>query len=206
MTMGAASRMELLLDSDVLCKLAAADLLADTVKIFGLTIPDCRRLPALPHMLRRGSLRRHLGDELCNKILPMVEAIAPVQGASIVWLDKLAQVPEIDPGEAQLFAVAAERGSWIATGDKRSLSALARIPDYVAATSGRIVIPERVLITLCCELGVAEMHKRIQPVTAIDKVVRICFSENPGDPPSALLSYSNDAEISLSPLTFWKPE
>jgi hypothetical protein len=157
-------------------------------------------------MLRRGSLRRYLGDALSDRLLPVVQAIAPVAEASVAWLDKLAHEPEIDPGEAQLFAVAAERRSWIVTGDKRSLTALAEIPDYVAATAGRIVIPECVLFALCGQLGVAEMHKRIQPVKAIDNVVKICFSENPGDPPAALLSYANDAETSLSPLKLWKPE
>lgn len=48
----------LLLDTDIFCKLGVADLLDDTLSILGLKYSDCSRLPALPHMLRRGRLVR----------------------------------------------------------------------------------------------------------------------------------------------------
>src|SRR5688572_3676477 len=92
-----ASRMELLLDSDILCKLAAADLLPETAKIFGLTVADCRRLPALPHMLRRGGLRKRLGDACSDQLIPIVESMAPIPAGADMWLDKLAQLPQVDP-------------------------------------------------------------------------------------------------------------
>ncbi len=197
--------MELLLDSDILCKLAAADLLPDTAQIFGLTIADCRRLPALPHMLRRGRLRKQLGEACSDQLIPVVESIAPMPPASDAWLDKLAQLSQIDPGEAQLFAAGAEIGAWIATGDKRALKALGGVPDYVAATEGRLIVLERVLLSLCAQVGVTEMHSRMPPLKAIDTMARLCFSQNPGDPEAALLSYCTEAEAFLAPLTLWKP-
>jgi hypothetical protein len=197
--------MELLLDSDILCKLAAANLLPETAQVFGQTIADCRRLPALPHMLRRGGFRKRLGDACSDQLIPVVESLAPIPPGSDAWLDKLAKRPEIDPGEAQLFAVGAETGAWIATGDKRALKALAGIPDYVTATHGRIVILERMLLALCGHVGVAEMHRRIGPMKPLDTMAKICFSENPGDPEAALVSYCTEAEASLAPLKLWKP-
>ena len=45
--------MRLLIDSDAFCKLAASGLLSDAAALFN---GECGRLPALPHMLRRGQL------------------------------------------------------------------------------------------------------------------------------------------------------
>ena len=59
--------MRLLADTDILCKLAATGLLAGAASLLGGQAHAVERLPALPRMLRRGSLRKMLGEELADK-------------------------------------------------------------------------------------------------------------------------------------------
>lgn len=52
--------MRLLLDTDAFCKLGAAGVFDDALSLLGLSVSDCGRLPALPYMLRKGSLRKEV--------------------------------------------------------------------------------------------------------------------------------------------------
>ena len=53
--------MRLLLDTDAFCILAASGLLHDAVDLLGMDLAVCGRLPALPHMLRKGGRRGRCG-------------------------------------------------------------------------------------------------------------------------------------------------
>ena len=59
--------MSVLVDSDILCKLAIADLLEPALQTLGYEVERCARLPALPYMLRRGRLRESYGPCSCAK-------------------------------------------------------------------------------------------------------------------------------------------
>src|SRR5689334_22220285 len=100
--------MKLLVDTDAFCKLGVTALLLDLVQAVGVDLQDCSRLPALPHMLRRGSIRRRYGDVACEALLPLAESIPVIPQPSNVWLEQLVNIETVDPGEAQLLAVAAE--------------------------------------------------------------------------------------------------
>ena len=100
--------MRLLVDSDAFCKLAASDLLSDAAALFHAELGECGRLPALPHMLRRGQLRRTYGTTACDRLIPLAESMPPVVDSSTSWLEQLTHIPDIDPGEAILFATAAD--------------------------------------------------------------------------------------------------
>ena len=47
--------MRLLVDTDVFFKLALSDLLFPLLSILSIPTSQCARLPALPHMLRKGN-------------------------------------------------------------------------------------------------------------------------------------------------------
>ena len=57
---------KLLVDTDAFCKLSVAGLLESAANVFDTSLLECARLPALPHMLKRGALRKHYGDEHCD--------------------------------------------------------------------------------------------------------------------------------------------
>lgn len=199
------SPMRLLLDTDAFCKLAVASLLQDTLVLLGTSLAECRRLPALPRMLRRGSLRNRLGPDLSDELLPLAESLEALPPVSSNLLDALTQLHEIDPGEAQIFAAAAASGAYVVSGDKRALRVLRAAPGYVEALSGRVVAFEVALLALCESLGGKELRHRTQRLVQLDRVTRICFSPSFAEPRDGLESYCLDLEAEVSPLRLWNP-
>lgn len=198
--------MKLLLDSDAFCKLATARLLDDAVRLLGADLSECGRLPALPYMLRKGRLRRAFGAEICDGLISIANAVPIVPQPSEEWLDKLVGVDAIDPGEAQIFAAAAEHGIFVVSGDKRALRMLKGVEGFPPVLAGRIILVEAILIALCEDLGSEEVRRCVQPLIGLDQVVQICFS-NPGtDPIEGLRSYFNNLADELVPLILWKPQ
>lgn len=197
--------MQLLIDSDVFCKLGIAGLLEDAIAMLGASVATSGRLPALPYMLQRGRLVRTYGQAACMKLLPLTKTIPPIPAADPTWLDKTTHAPSIDPGEAQVFASAAADGLLVLTGDKRALLALKDIEGFAAALAGRIVVFEALLLALCDKSGVAEVTSRLQPLMRTDKTLRVCFSEGGTDPREGLLSYFRSLATEVTPLLLWQP-
>lgn len=198
--------MKLLIDTDIFWKLAICDLLDDALQLLGSTRESCGRLPALPFMLARGRLRNKLGDVYCCGLIQIAESMPVIAPAEAKWLDLVSQIPEIDPGEALIYATAAAtNGSIFLSSDKRALGVLKNIQEYVGVLSGRIVILEAILLALCDRLGVTEVTQRIQPLLCHDIMIRACFSPGNPNPPAALHSYLSDAAANLVPLVLWQP-
>ena len=197
--------MRLLVDTDAFCKLAVGGVLDEAVGIFGVGLTECRRLPALPHMLRRGRLRKLLGDAVSDGLLPRAEAVPILPSPCTRWLDKLASIHGIDPGEAQLFALGAQEGLIVVSGDKRALRGLKDVDEVRDALAGRIVVLEALLIRLCDEQGVDVVRERIGRLASTDKMVAMCFSPGNHDPVGALMSYYNSLVTELDPLELWNP-
>lgn len=195
--------MRLLVDSDAFCKLAACDLLSDAGMLFDAELQECGRLPALPYMLRRGGLQRTYGAAVCERLIPLAETMPVVQQVSNSWLEQLAPIPSIDPGEAILFATAADLQLPVLTGDVRALRALRSLNGFPEVLAGRIVLLEAVLLALCGELGAAAVRERIEPVRHVDTVMGICFSLGVQDPEQGLRPYLRDRRIELAPLVLW---
>ena len=197
--------MKLLVDTDVFCKLQAAGLLSEAVGLFEAGLVDCGRLPALPHMLRRGKLRKRIGGDVCDALIPVAEAVPVIPQPSDTWLDELIPVEGIDVGEAQLFAAAAEAGLLVVSGDKRALRALKDIERFASALMGRIVVLEAVLIALCDRLGADAVRARVATLAALDRMVQVCFSGGNPNPREALISYYESLAAELAPLALWDP-
>ena len=195
--------MRLLIDSDAFCKLAASDLLSDAVSLFHAELHECGRLPALPYMLRRGGLRRTYGAAVCERLISLAEALPPVEHEATPWLERLAPIPSIDPGEAVLFSVAADLRLPVISGDVRSLRALKRLNGFPEALGGRVVVLEAVLLALCAELGTAAVRAKIASGRLADIVMRICFSPEVREPEVGLSSYLRDRRAELAPLVLW---
>lgn len=198
----------LLVDTDVFAKLGIAGLLDQLYKLFGVSIEACGRLPALPHMLRRGALPTLHGKEACEQLVPIAESIGLAPVASTKWLARLANVPQIDPGEAQLFASAVEHELIVVTGDKRSVIAASTVDGMADALGGRVASMEAVLLGFCQRLGREHVRNAVKPLVAVedrkDKMMRVCFSDGNPDPESALQSYFSDLKRNVAPLVLWE--
>ena len=197
--------MRLLLDTDAFCKLAIGNLLTDSLRALGTEPSECRRLPALPKMLLRGSLRRSYGAQECDRVLPVADSIAIIPATGAAWLDRLAKIDNIDPGEALLFAAAAEGGLVVLTSDKRALRALKRVPGLPEALEHRIVVLEAILMVLCDQLGATVVRDRLGPLASSDKTLQVCFSVGNPNSRSALGSYFRSLAAEVHPLLLWEP-
>lgn len=198
--------IRVLVDSDAFCRLASGDLFNDALAILGTTVHECGCLPALPYMLRRGSLPKTYGPETCANLVDLAESIDCVSDPDPLWLERVALIPEIDVGEAQLFAFAAANSLMVVTGDRRALRALKDIAGYADALAGRIIAMEALLWVLCDRLGHAEVRRRLGGLTATDVTLKICFSADNRDPRGALESYYRDLAAEVRPLLLWEPQ
>lgn len=197
--------MTLLIDTDAFWKLGLSGLLPEAAGLFGVSLGDCARLPALPHMLRRGRLAKHLGQSRCVSLLPLTMEVPESQAASGIWLDRLVGAESVDPGEAQLFALAAEHGFTVLTGDKRALTALRNIPDMATALSGRVAVIEAVLLVLCDRNGVESVRTHVNALSGLDTAIDVCFSPGNSDPRAGLVSYFTAITDDVRPLVLWQP-
>lgn len=193
----------LLVDTDAFCKLGIAGLLEEAVSFLGTDLSACGRLPALPHMLRRGSLPRRYGAEACEALLPSAEQMFPILVADPQSLDPFVSINDIDPGEAQLLATAVRSDALLLSGDKRALRALAALTDPLNALKGRIVTIEAILLALADRIELTELRKRANLAAPFDQTLKICFSSDNPDPLSGLRSYFKSLEAEVSPLTLW---
>ena len=197
--------MRLVVDTDAFCKLATGGLFYDAINLLGADLPECGRLPALPFMLRRGRLREVFGPDKCDALIPVADIVPVAVQPSDIWLDRLTPIQAIDPGEAQLFATAAEAGLIVVSGDKRALRALKDVAGFADALASRIVVLEAILLALCDRLGPEDVRQRVQPLATLDKVVQVCFSTANEDPRDALLAYYGSLAAELTPLVLWDP-
>lgn len=200
---GAWRTMRLLVDSDLFCKLGVGGVLLDAIAALNTEISECGCLPALPHMLRRSRLTKIYGVKQCASLIPIANKMQAVSAPEARWVDKLISAHDVDPGEAQLFAVAAQDALLVATGDKRALNALKDIEGFADALSGRIVVLESILLALCERLGTEVVRRRIRSVAETERTLAICFSNSVKDPREALESYYLSLASEIAPLTLW---
>lgn len=192
--------MLLLLDTDAFCVLAAAGLLEKARDALGAE--GCARLAALPHMLRRGALRRRLGEARSDALLRVAEGLPAVRAPSTAWADRFAGIPNVDPGEAQLLAVAAEDDVLVVTGDKRALAAISQRVDIGGALEGKVVLVEQILDLLCEVHGVETVRTAVNG-TGPSGAVLVCFSPGNASPRDALHAYIDEAHTNVEPLQLW---
>lgn len=193
--------MRLLIDTDAFCLLSVYDLLDEVRKRLNLDISQCFRIAALPYMLKRGKLREKLGDELSDRLAGIVRLYPEIETVENTWIDRFAQVPNIDAGEAQIFAIAAcDPEAIVITNDKRSLKALLQVAGSTDALNGKILTIEEVLLSLCATLSIEEVRGKIAQHSDLDKMVQICFSPLNPNPIEGLQSYRDSLQTELVPL------
>ena len=172
--------------------------------MLGIGLAQCAVLPALPHMLARGNLRKRYGDHEADRLRKLAGAFPVAPTPSSTWLDVLSAQSSIDPGEAQLFALAAEQGIRILTGDKRALEALAKISGIHPHLSGRVVTLEAALIGLTKQMPDDKLRQKGKILGQHDSMAKAVFASVGSPLGDALDSYMRDLESRAKPLDLWR--
>ena len=76
--------------------------------------------------------------EVCERLISLADPMPVVPAPSAALLDKFTAIEVIDPGEAQIFAAAAEFALTVVSGDNRDLRAIKDVDGMHEALSGRI--------------------------------------------------------------------
>jgi hypothetical protein len=172
----------ILIDNDALLKLARYGLLAEALALFECTPTDVRVLAAAKYRLlpAKNRLRCCKDEESAARLEAFLKTCNPLDAklADPDLLDVLNAVPNIDAGEALLFAVGANnRDTLVITGDKRSLEALwshDSVADISKALAGRVVSVE-VLFSMLTESQFTLIQQRVRDKPDVDMTLKIVF-------------------------------
>src|SRR5262245_31868063 len=141
-------------DNDIIYKLAACDLLIDAWTALGLTVGNVCVLPTAKHKFglttKPDKAEKRYGTDIVVRIGKFLSNAREIDfGVPATDLQLLANVDGIDAGEAVLYAAAAQSEACrLATGDKRSLRALAEDVNcrgIAGRLSGRIICLEQIV-------------------------------------------------------------
>jgi hypothetical protein len=186
----------LIIDTDLFVLLAAAGLVGRVAELLGFNVADVRRLPALPYQLRKGkNFKKKYSEDVLDAAVEQAGSIAPVTERPLndALFQRLIDTDNIDSGEAEVIAVAVERGHiYLASGDKRWMRALVAAPnlaDVRAALAGRVICTEIVLRLLVESDGVAAVASAFAAVREGNQTLRVVFSEAAATDQVQCLSY-----------------
>lgn len=138
----------------------------------------------------------------CSKIAAAEDA------PSTSVLSDLLKVPEIDPGEALLFALTADAdSSVVATGDKRGCRALASAPGLEKVRSRlrkKVLCLETCLQSLMASLGYAALRDPLTAVRDCNETLRVLLPQGARTPEDSfkegLESYARDISAACGDL------
>jgi hypothetical protein len=169
-------------DTDILLKLSALDLVQETLQLLQLSEQDVYLLPSATHYLRKAGKRLIYrygkeGVERAQKLAQQAKFVGFHLEKS--ELELLSSVPDIDTGEALLYASTyALQEFWLLTGDKRSLTALAASPNcqpIAARSSGKVICLEQVVIHSLSSYPFEILLSKIVPARECDTAVKVAF-------------------------------
>jgi hypothetical protein len=163
-------------------KLSALDLVQETLQLLQLSEQDVYLLPSATHYLRKAGKRLIYrygkeGVERAQKLAQQAKFVGFHLEKS--ELELLSSVPDIDTGEALLYASTyALQEFWLLTGDKRSLTALAASPNcqpIAARLSGKVICLEQVVIHSLSSYPFEILLSKIVPARECDTAVKVAF-------------------------------
>ena len=172
-----------LTDNDIVGKLAACDLLDDSLTALGANRADVLVLPSLKfrfgYGLKRPAMERKHGAVVVARVLEFLIGVGEVRDASTNALLGLEDIIGIDQGEAVLISAAISLSdSVLLTGDKRCLKTLvedARCHGIATGLQGRVLCFEQVMLRLIDHLGFARVQVKVAPNLHCDAALRAAF-------------------------------
>ena len=169
----------LLIDNDVLIKLAHWGLLASLPKAFGLQWSDAATLESIKFRAMRADAKLFRTEDIARVLSAQLAHAAELPAPRPEDLSLLQDIVGLDAGEVELIAAClATSDAIFITGDKRALRALAQ-PELAAIAeqlAGRIVCLEQVLMRIA-DAGEAQfMIDGIAPHRDLDTAIRCIIS------------------------------
>lgn len=172
-----------LTDNDVLLKLAAWNLLEETIAVLETTREEIFVLPTAQYKIKkdsRGELVAKYGEAGIRRVLDFIASVQKIsQGSDPEEQAAMIAVNGIDDGEELLFAATKELDVFlVATGDKNSLRALASAPTCTAIYErlcGRVICLEQIVARLISSVGFEEARTRIVPFRECDTSIKAAF-------------------------------
>lgn len=188
-----------LLDNDVVVKFAQYNLFGELEQLCG-GMDNMFILPTLRFRFHLRNEAKALGilksATALSRIREFVGAVEEIGYADEALIEAIQDVPQVDAGEAVLFAAAlADDLSLTLTGDKRAIESLFRseiVREAVAPLVGRIKCVEQIVAELLIAFDESSLIDRIKG-EMWDTSLRACFSS--GDTASileGLYSYYSD--------------
>jgi hypothetical protein len=171
--------MGLVVDVDAIAKLAHWRLLPELPALIGIPWNETSTVPSLRYRAQRalatpdGKLFRHTAA--AQAAVAAIAGMRNLPEPDATILPAFQDVPDIDVGEAVLFAVLAKHSDEILfTGDKRALRALSRLPASIwSPLCGRIIALEEVVLKALETYGIDWLRERICPERELDKAIAI---------------------------------
>ena len=174
----------LLFDNDILSVLGAADLVDEVITILNVDRSHVYRLGSLTHMLRRATrLGAGWAEHLRSRAIAAAERIEVWdRQPSYDLLQRFQDIPDVDAGEAGLFAALAEQPLYLlASGDKRAMRAVCQEPTLLPirnAIAGRVICFESVIGALVDQHGHVPIGRAFAPVRAHYGTLNLVFTDH----------------------------
>ena len=165
-------------DIDIFCKLAAWDLLDHIPELFQCTWKDVATLSTLKYRILReinsSQFRLLCSLTAAEKALSILGAMQQLPEAETERITTLQAIPTVDPGEAILFAIAAQYPlSYLLTGDKRAVIGVATAAQNypILRLNKQVVCLEQVIRALLLTKGIDWLRSKVCPRRCIDKAI-----------------------------------
>jgi hypothetical protein len=188
--------MIFLSDNDIIHKLAACDLLTDAWAALGLNLCDVYVLPTAKHKFgltkTSDNAEKRYGIDILTRIRSFLSEAREIDfEVPAADLQLLAKVDGIDAGEAVLYAAAVQSQDYrLATGDKRSLRALASeviCRPIAERLSGRVVCLEQIVRESIQHCGFEHVKLKVLPALSCDTALRAAFGSGVNAAPTNVL-------------------
>lgn len=183
---------KLLVDADILIKLAVLDCFTDCIQSVGYSVRECATLNSMrisaginKPAVRERKAGAGLPAQRLLATLQLIPAVDHLTAAEIQMSSEVTRISQrhglsVDGGEAVLMSMSIQRGiPYLTTGDKkaiRSLPELARyLPDF-QRLKGRLMPLEYLILRLVQAQGLAVVFSRINSGLACDKSLRDIFT------------------------------
>jgi hypothetical protein len=214
---------EVLADNDVLIKLSAYRLLAQTVELVGVGRPvgilGAARF-VVPHVIaQHRGIKDHDGalmewDRAFSALAVLEPTDAEIELAASIEESAASLGLAMDAGESQLCAIAVSRGiPQVVTGDKRAIAsaeALRSCTSLLAPLVEALVCLEQVVAGLIEELGPDLVRESVCAEATVDRATAVCMGCSAGEAGTTfdregLTSYINHLRLS-APSVLWRGE
>lgn len=201
----------ILLDNDVLLKLATYDLIDEALNALKVQPEQVSVLPTAKYSLlpAKNRLKRCKDEQTAVRLEAFLKTCSVISQDAIApeLVDELVGIQSLDSGEAVLFAYAATHADTIVvTGDKRAISALMS-SDVTANIQGRVMTLESVFqVMTALEVELVQVKVRAKPTA--DKSLTNVFGKSQAASVDSiregLKSYINDIVKKTGGL-LWRP-